>query len=191
VTGVRRGESTGWIRAAIYFTAFAGLGGVLSGLLLGVAGSHVSVGLRVALGSLLATVGLLFGAFDLVERPIRPLQCDRETPKSWVDEGRLFWATKNGIALGCGATSRIGFWLWYAIPAGAFLEGRAILGALVYGSYGLSRGLGVWGFLLSRVSTDSEVFLARLMGRRRALQSLTAAGLIFLCAYTIGAVGLR
>jgi hypothetical protein len=33
--------------------------------------------------------------------------------------------------------------------------------------------------------------MARLMGRRHALQSLTAAGLIFLCAYTIGAVGLR
>jgi hypothetical protein len=134
---------------------------------------------------------LLLGAFDLVERPIRPLHCDRETPKSWVYEGRLLWATKNGIALGCGATSRIGFWLWYAIPAGAFLEGKAILGGLVYGSYGLSRGLGVWGFLLSRVSTDTEVFLLRLMGRRGALRSLTAAGLIFLCAYTIGAVGLR
>src|SRR3712207_8459275 len=38
--------------------------------------------------------------------------------------------------------SRIGFWLWYAIPLGAFLVGDPWLGAVVYGTYGFVRGLG-------------------------------------------------
>lgn len=178
------------MRSAILFSMFAGVGGALSGLLLGAAGSAVPLDARLALSSLFAPIGVILGALDSVGRG-RPLQCDRETPKMWVQDGAMGWAMKNGLALGCGASSRVGFWLWYVVPAGAFLFGSAALGLLIYGTYRLMRGLGVWVFLLSRVSVDSESFLADLNRRMRQAKLVTGIGLTFLCAFSIGVVSLN
>lgn len=176
---------------AILFPLFAGVGGALSGLLLGAAGSRVPLDLRLALSSVLAPIGIVLGGLESVGRGLRPLQCDRETPKRWVEDGSARWAMKNGLALGCGASSRVGFWLWYVIPAGAFLFGSAALGSLIYGTYGLTRGLGVWVFLLARVSTDSESFLGDLNRRMRLAKSVTGVGLVFVCAFSVGVVSLN
>jgi hypothetical protein len=184
----RRGN---WVASALLFPVFTGLGGVLTGFFLGATGSHVPLDTRLALGSLIAPLGVFLGAMDVIRRPLPPLQCDRETPKKWVDEGFLLWPIKNGLALGCGATSRLGFWLWYVIPTGAFLLGSATLGSLIFGSYGLARGMGVWGFILLRVSTDSESFVQWLGSNMSRARAITGAGLVLVCAFSIVAVGLR
>jgi hypothetical protein len=175
---------------AILFPLLAGVGGAVSGLLLGAAGGDVPLDVRLALSSVLAPVGVLIGALESVGRPLRPLQCDRETPKRWVEQGYARWSIKNGLALGCGASSGVGFWLWYLVPVGAFLFGSAALGFLIYGAYGLVRGLGVWAFLLARVSADSESVLEDLSRRMRLATSVTGIGLVFVCALSLGGVSL-
>ena len=95
----------------------------------------------------LAAVGI--GTANLVRRPVPVLQCDRETPQSWVHLGALRWAVMNGASLGCGAFTRIGFWSWYLVPVGAVLIGRIDAGVVLWGTYALSRGLGAWGFIVA------------------------------------------
>lgn len=52
-----------------------------------------------------------------------------------------FAAIRAAAATGAllGAISRIGFWLWYAVPLGALLSGQVMVGALLYGTYGFVR----------------------------------------------------
>lgn len=57
----------------------------------------------------------------------------------WVWRGPVLWPLLNGAALGFGATTRLGFWLWYAIPSGAFLMAEPAVGALIWGAYGFTR----------------------------------------------------
>lgn len=78
------------------------------------------------------------------------IQCDRETPQAWIHSGPIKWAVYNGVVLGNGATSRIGFWLWYLVPGAALLAGSPLRGAIVYGAYGLARGL--WPGLITVVA---------------------------------------
>jgi hypothetical protein len=106
-----------------------------------------------------------------------------------VHKGPLRWATQNGLALGFGATSRIGFWLWYAIPLGAFLVGDPRLGAVVYGTYGLIRGLGAVFILLLmlRLKVDISDWLIRRYGAARVL---AAGQLVLLGVSTSIVVGL-
>jgi hypothetical protein len=49
--------------------------------------------------------------------------------------------------------TRIGFLIWYAVPLAALLTGSVVLGALVFGFYGLVRGaapIAVLGQLMLR-----------------------------------------
>jgi hypothetical protein len=66
-----------------------------------------------------------------------------------MHRGPLGWATRNGLALGIGATSRIGFWLWYVMPVTALLSASPLAGAAIYGLYGALRAGGVWVLLLA------------------------------------------
>jgi hypothetical protein len=50
------------------------------------------------------------------------------------------WAARNGLAMGTGFTTRIGFWLWYAVPVSALLSASVLEGAAIYGAYALVRG---------------------------------------------------
>ena len=99
------------------------------------------------------------------------------------------WAIRNGLALGFGATSRIGFWLWYVVPLGAFLVGDSIFGAVIYGTYSLIRALGATVILLGmiRLKTDISDWLIERYGEARLL---AAGQLIFLGAATAIVVGL-
>jgi hypothetical protein len=82
------------------------------------------------------------GGRELVSRRlVPPPQLDRETAVGWLELGPYRWAVRNGAALGLGATSRLGYWLWYLVPVGAFAAGTPLLGAVVYGAYGLVRSL--------------------------------------------------
>lgn len=137
-----------WISKAIVFSLSSSIAGLTTGILLGAVGSLLTLYSRIAIASLLAVVAIILGSLELGGRRIAPLQCNRETPQRWVHMGPLRWATVNGLALGCGATSRIGFWLWYAVPIGALLTGRPELAAVIYGTYGTVRGLAVWAVIL-------------------------------------------
>jgi hypothetical protein len=99
------------------------------------------------------------------------------------------WAIRNGLALGFGATSRIGFWLWYVVPLGAFLVGDPIFGAVIYGTYSLIRALGATVILLGmiRLKTDISDWLIERYGEARLL---AAGQLVFLGVATAIVVGL-
>lgn len=120
------------------------------------------------MAALLAVVAGVAGAVELSGRRITVLQCDRETPRRWVDQGALRWAVKTGMALGVGGTTRIGFWLWFVVPLGAFLVGDVAAAVAIYGTYAVVRGLGPVGVILAgkiaserRPSADAGWWLDR------------------------------
>ena len=144
---------------------------MLAGGLLGAVGTTLPLEVRVACASLLALSAVLIGCFELLGRSISLPQFDRETPQSWLHKGALTWALLNGLSLGVGATSRIGFWTWYAIPLSALLFGNPILGACIYGAYSVTRGTSVWLIIFSDtigwLGEDWEVGLIARLGTAR------------------------
>lgn len=171
------------------FTTATAVTGILAGAGLAVLGSHLPSSTRAGLATVIAVVGGGLALVQLTGRPLAPLQCDRLTPKRWARQSALGWALRNGASLGLGAFTRIGFWLWYAVPAAAFLSGRPLVGALVYGTYGLVRGLGVWAMIAAwqwrRVETGEW-----LVGQSARARTLAAAALAALAAFVFVAVGL-
>ena len=163
--------SRSWIGKAAVYSLSSALAGLVAGAVLGAVGSLLPLDFRLAAGSILAVAAIALGGLESLGRRIQPLQFDCETPQRWVRKGPLRWATRNGLTLGFGATSRIGFWLWYAVPLGAFLVGDAGFGAVIYGTYGLVRGLAAVFILLLmlRLKTDVSDWLIRRYGTARIL----------------------
>jgi hypothetical protein len=153
-------------------------------------GRLLSLNVRVALASLLAVAAIALGVLELSGRHVRLLQCDRETPQRWLNTGPLRWALLNGLALGCGVTSRIGFWLWYAIPAGAVLFARPDLGAALYGTYSMLRGLAVWGIILGLSRWRGDDTQVWLVGQARTAHVVAAGHLVLLGVAVAIAVGM-
>lgn len=110
------------------------LAGLTAGTLLGIAGGLLPLHLRLAVGSVLAVVAIVLGTLEFFGRRIDPPQFDCETPQLWVHKGPWRWASRNGLTLVLGATSRIGFLPWYVVLIGALLSGEPILGATIYGT---------------------------------------------------------
>jgi hypothetical protein len=129
----------GWIARAAAHAVAGMLGGAAAGAVLGLAGSALEPDARAALASVAGLVAAAIGARELLGRRLSPPQRDRETPRRWVDDGAMRWAVLNGLALGSGINNRIGFWLWYVLPATAFLTGDPLLGAAAWGLYGAVR----------------------------------------------------
>ena len=129
------------------------------------------------------------GSLEFVGRHVQPPQFDCETPQRWVHQGPLRWATRNGLTLGFGATSRIGFWLWYVVPLGAFLVGDPRLGAAIYGTYGLIRALGAVFILLGMLRLKADIS-DWVMERYGAARVLAAGELVFLGVALTIAVGI-
>lgn len=188
--GARSGGHRSWIGTALAFSLSTALAGAVTGALLGAAGGLLPPAVRLAAASLLAVPALALGGLTLAGRGVPPPQCDRETPQRWVQAGATAWAVSNGAALGCGATNRLGFWLWYAIPAGALLAGRPALGVLLYGTYGAVRGTMVWVLLLGLTRWVGDDYAAWLFRRRAAAQALAAGQLVLLGAAVAVALGL-
>lgn len=84
---------------------------------------------------------LLLGFRLLGGKKVSLFQRDAETPKTWAGARPFSWAVRNGVALGSGWYSRIGFHIWYAVPLACLALGSAKLGVLIYGAYGLTRAL--------------------------------------------------
>lgn len=178
-----------WISKAIVYSLSSALAGLAAGAVLGTGGSLLALDLRLAVGSILAVVAVVVGSLECFDRRVRLPQFDCETPQRWVHKGPLRWATRNGLILGFGATSRLGFWLWYTIPLGAFLVGDPVFGALVYGTYGLVRALGAVFILLGMLGLKIDVS-DWLIERYGAARLLAAGQLVFLGVSTSIVVGL-
>ncbi|MDQ3936005.1 MAG: hypothetical protein M3340_15395 [Actinomycetota bacterium] len=171
------------------FIAFSALGGVAAGTALGAVGDLVPATTRAAVATLIALGAVGVGVVETLGYRVRLPQCDRETPRDWVDQGPLRWAAKNGLALGHGASSRIGFPLWYAVPCAALLAGSPA-GVVIYGAYGLTRGLGALGIALAARRHPFEVITSWLTRHMRTARAVTSGALLSIGAVTIVAVGL-
>ena len=147
----RNQAGSSWISKAIVYSLSSAFAGLIVGALLGIAGSFLSLSFRGAIGGVLAVIAVAAGSLEIFGRRIKPLQFDCPTPRHWMQKGPLRWATRNGLALGFGATSRIGFLLWYVVPLGALLFGSLAFGAAIYGTYGLVRGVAAPLILLSMI----------------------------------------
>ena len=139
----------GWrLKATIYVLAST-VGAAFAGAALGTIGQVIALDHRVAAGLALAVVAVAMGLFGLAKVPIGVLQCGRETPQSWINLGGIAWSMRNGLALGCGVTSRVGFWSWYLIPVASLMVADPLSGLVIYASYGAVRGLGAWGYIVA------------------------------------------
>jgi hypothetical protein len=72
----------------------------------------------------------------------------------WLRDARGRRSLKNGMVLGLGFTTRIGFWLWYVVPVTALASGDARVGASVWGLYGFARGISPLG--LTSAASDER-----------------------------------
>ena len=160
-----------WVTKAVVYSLSSAFAGVAAGAVLGAVGSLLPLDFRLASGSILAVAAIAVGGLEFFGRRIQPLQFDCETPQRWVHKGPIAWAIQNGLALGFGATSRIGFWLWYAIPLGAFLVGNPLFGAVTYGTYSLLRALGavVVLIIIMRTKVDISDWLIERYGAAKIL----------------------
>lgn len=174
--GTRGRASVGWVGAGLVYSFASALTGGVAGTVLGVVGARLAVELRFACASLLAAAAIILGGLELGGWRVRPVQCDRETPQRWVADGPLRWALRNGGMLGLGATSRIGFWLWYVVPATALLGAQPALGGAIYGLYGLVRGGTVWILLLALSRSEGRVPLELWLLDHTAEARVVAAG---------------
>ena len=168
-----------WVSKAAVYALASMAAGLVAGAALGFVGGLLPLNSRLAVGSILAIAAIVVGGLELTGRPVQPLQFDCETSQRWVDKGAWRWATRNGLALGFGATSRIGFWLWYAIPLGAFLVGAPVAGAIIYGTYGLVRALGAVVMLVGMMRSGKDISDRILLGYGAA-RVLAAGQLVFL-----------
>jgi len=69
----------------------------------------------------------------------KPWQLDRETAMSWLVHQDWRTAAFNGISLGLGFTTRIGFWLYYLVIVAAMMSPGYLWGAAIVGAYGFGR----------------------------------------------------
>ena len=178
-----------WISKAAVYALASTVAGLVAGAFLGIVGGLLPLDIRLAVGSILAIAAIAVGSFELFGRRMQPLQFDCETPQRWVNKGAWRWATRNGLTLGFGATSRIGFWMWYAIPLGAFLFGNPVAGAVIYGAYGLARALGAVVIILGMMRLDEDIS-DRVMDGYDTARILAAGQLVFLGVATVIVVGL-
>ena len=186
---LRNQVGRGWISKAAVYALASTMAGLVTGAALGAVGAHLPLDIRLAVGSVLALAAIAIGSLELFGRRMQPLQFDCETPQRWVNRGALRWATRNGLTLGFGATSRIGFWLWYVIPLGAFLVGDVGAGAAIYGTYGLVRALGAPMILLGMAQLETDIS-DRLIEGYSTARVLAAGQLVFLGVATAIVVGL-
>ncbi len=186
----RNQAGRGWRSKALVYSLASSLAGLATGVFLGAAGSLLALEFRVALASLLAVLAIVLGSIELSGRHVRLVQCDRETPQHWLNAGPLRWVLRNDMALGFGATSRIGFWLWYVIPLGALLFARPELGGIIYGTYSTVRGMAVWVIILGLshwVDGNSQDWL---LAHTSVARVVAAGQLILLGVAVVVAIGL-
>lgn len=120
--------------AAAVLLASAVTGAAVLGGLVGLAGRALDPATRAGLG-VLAIAAVLAGMLLRSE----PWQLDRETNQGWLRY--LDWRTAayNGVALGLAVTTRIGFWLFYAVVLAAFVLADPVTGAAGLAIFAVTR----------------------------------------------------
>ena len=136
------------------------------------------VRLGAAVVAAIAFVGA--GGAILVGRPWQLPQVDVETPLEWAHEGPLRWAVKNGVALGFGGGTRIGFPIFYAVPIASFLAGDVVAGLMLYGLYGMTRGVIPAGVIWAtrRSHMDTRQWAESCVAKRPRVARWAAAALV-------------
>jgi hypothetical protein len=162
--------------------------GVAAGALLGLAGAQVGSTALTVIATLFGCVALAIACIELSGRRVPVVQRDVETPQRWLHSGPLRWALVNGGTLGFGATSRLGFWLWYAVPAGSLLSADPALGAAIYGTYGFVRGIASVALVVRGWGGGLDRIALRLLALSRPARRLAAADLAVVgAAFMVGA----
>jgi hypothetical protein len=168
VRGVHRGRSfKGWRRKAAIFFVSAVLASALLGGLLGALGAALSASTRHWLVFGVSLLGTAFGGAELLGRRVWLLQRDHETNQSWMRFGATVNSAANGVAIGLGFSTRIGYWLWYVLPVVAVFYGSWQIGILLFVVYSSIRaGIAV---LLSSVGEKNKETSHRLQDRLASL----------------------
>ena len=160
--------------ASLVFLAAGVVTAAAAGFVLGAFGSQLDGALRAALACL-AAVAVVTAAL----RQERPWQLNRDTALSSLRFHDWRTAALNGAELGAGFPTRVGFWLWYAIPLGAFAAGQPVMGALLYVTYAGTR-LGC-SLAIARLDDRDGAAAARARARSGALRPVL--GPMFLLAF--------
>lgn len=181
--------------AVLSFTLSAAAAAAAAGALLGLLGSYVDASGRTILASLGAMLAVALGGAAWFGRGPQLMQCDRETPLRWVNTSPIRWGLPTGAVLGIGATTRIGFWSWYLVPAAAFLLGNPAVGAMVFGAYGGTRAVGGAALFLAslieyRRGRDFNEEALWLIHRQPMARIIGAGHLVLLGSAALLAVGL-
>ncbi len=136
----RSQQGRSWPAKASVFAASSALAGVAAGAALGALGGTLSVSTRHTAAVGLAVIAVVLGTLEATGRSV-VAQRNCEVPQRVMHRGALRGAAHYGASLGVGASSRIGFALWYVVPSSAILSGSPLNGAIVYGVYAATRGL--------------------------------------------------
>ena len=134
--------------------------------------------IRIAIGTVLSAGLLIIGCMPKV--PV--LQFRRETGQNMLGWGPRCWAAANGSLLGIAVVSRIGFWLWYLVPVGCFVVGSPIHGALIWGTYGLVRGITISlsAFVMRNSPERMTAISMALLSRQPRAVAVSRAALVIL-----------
>lgn len=109
-------------------------------------------------------------------------QLSRETSRRYGALG-LSWVARNGVAMGIGITTRLGFWLWYALPLAAALSGGPLRGAVVFGSYALVRASAPIAIIVARLA---DWRLIALPWRRHAQRFASSLSILVAWGFIVG-----
>ncbi len=133
--------------------------------------------------ALLAAVAITLAS---LRQPI-PFQLNRETNPLWGMLGDNRTVVFNGLMLGTGFATRLGYWLWYVVPIGVLAVGDPVLGALLWATYagtrlGLSVSLFAWGESDRRAFTLAHRLAVPLQRTANYYHGITLGALIVLLA---------
>lgn len=178
VRGVYRGRRfKGWrARAAIFFLS-AVLGSAFIGASLGALGAALSTSGRPAVILGVSLVGAALGGAEILGRRPWVLQRDQATNQRWMRFGATVNSAANGVAMGIGFATRIGYWLWYVLPIVAVLSGSWRTGALLFFAYASVRaGIGVFFAVTGETRRESAHRLQDYLARLNPLMRTICAG---------------
>lgn len=184
-----RGEIGRYLRPALAFSLSGAVVGAIAGAALGAAAMMAPALVAVGwLGLALLGLGLMV---ELLGYPLPLLNRDAETPRRWVEDGWFAWAIKNGAALGFGATTRLGFPVWYAIPMVCLVGASPFTGALIWGLYGGLRAAvsvagGIWAPATGRLG--GRGYAERTLGLRYRSRFLSSSIGVAVCLGIVIAV---
>lgn len=183
---LRNQANSSWkVKLAVHVAAGT-VAAAVTGALVGAFGATITAEARAATASALALVAIAAGVLEATGRKVPLAQIDRETPQGWMAFGALGWAARNGGTLGVGARTRIGFPLWYAVPAASLLAGSAWVGAGLWGIYGATRTAAALPLVRAVDRYDDFAMLSdtlrayRQQARRACAMALIGVGLLVL-----------